>query len=266
MSRPGSSGRSSTFHAGGHLGARGGVGHRPAAGQKVAAPHRLPARRAHRRAAGPSRAGRRSRSASRSAAEYAPGEVASRSPTRIDRARRRSSPSSASSAAASPPGAVAIERAAHLRPARGWRTARSTVTSRPRLRTALRSRRKTIGDSSSGSKPDQQHGGRGLEVGVGDRHRPARDGGGEEVRLLVGVRAAAEVDVVGAQHDPGELGVGVGVLERRPGRRPARRRGRPPRSARGRRPRRPPTTTPGAGCRRRRAPAGWRSGRPAWRR
>ena len=37
--------------------------------------------------------------------------------------------------------------------ARGWRTARSTVTFRPCLRNALRSRRKTIGDSSSGSNP-----------------------------------------------------------------------------------------------------------------
>ena len=37
--------------------------------------------------------------------------------------------------------------------ARGWRTVRSTITCRPCLRTALRSRRNTIGDSSSGSSP-----------------------------------------------------------------------------------------------------------------
>ena len=38
----------------------------------------------------------------------------------------------------------------------------------------------------------------------------------EEVQLLSGVRPGAEVDVVGAQRDPGELGVGEGVLHRQP--------------------------------------------------
>ena len=50
----------------------------------------------------------------------------------------------------------------------------TAITRSPCLRTALRSRRNTIGDSSSGSSPASTHRGRRLEVGVGDRHgRPA---------------------------------------------------------------------------------------------
>ena len=39
---------------------------------------------------------------------------------------------------------------------------------------------------------------------------------GQELGLLVAVRPDAEVDVVGAQHDSGELRVGVGVLDGAP--------------------------------------------------
>ena len=141
--------------------------------------------------------------------------------------------------------------------ARGWRTVRSAITCTPFLRTALRSRRKTIGDSSSGSKSGQQHRGRLLQVGVGDRHRLARDMRGQELRFLGAVRAGAEVDVVGAQHHSGELRVRVGVFARctrpptsTPALPAAAASPAPP-------PRGPPTTKRAAACRRRRGPAAW---------
>ena len=63
---------------------------------------------------------------------------------------------------------------------------------------------------------DQQHRGRRLQAGVAHPaalRRGAGDPGGEECRLLGGVRAGPEVDVVGAQRQSGELRVGVGVGE-----------------------------------------------------
>ena len=260
VSRPASAGRSSTCHAAATSARAAGSVDRPAAGQKIGCRtgfQRAAVAGASRHPADPC-AGRIGQSERRGVGAGRAGEALA---DQDDRPRRQFV---VQARRARPPRRRARWRSA-CRPsssARGWRTARSTVTFRPRLRKALRSRRKTIGDSSSGSKPASSDRGRGLEVGVGHRHRPARDRGGEELRLLVGVRAAAEVDVVGAQHDPGELGVGVGVLERRPAADQHAGARRPPRSGRGRRPRRPPTTTPGAGCRRRRAPAGWRSGRP----
>ena len=95
------------------------------------------------------------------------------------------------------------------------------------LRNALRRRRKTIGLSSSGSKPTSSTALARLEVGVGDRAAVGAGGDdvlGEEVDLLGRVRAGAEVDVVGAEHDAGELAVGVGVLGATRGHRRARRR------------------------------------------
>ena len=49
---------------------------------------------------------------------------------------------------------------------------------------------------------------------------------GEELEFLGRVRPGPHVDVVGGQRHPGELGVGVGVLDASAGRRAARRRGR----------------------------------------
>ena len=107
------------------------------------------------------------------------------------------------------------EAAVHLASGRARRRApRTTTCVRPRL-AALRSRRKIVAASSSGSRPSEHDDGRGLEVGVGDV-AGQRDVGGEEVGLLGGVRAGAEVDVVGAEGDAGELGVGVGVLGGQP--------------------------------------------------
>ena len=55
-----------------------------------------------------------------------------------------------------------------------------------------------------------------LQIGVAGRDQLARDPSRQELRLLAGVRAGAEVDVVGAQHDSGELGVGVSVFDGQP--------------------------------------------------
>ena len=95
--------------------------------------------------------------ASRDAAVSAPGVEASRSPTSTtapgaDRAVATSPPSSSVSAVASAPGAVCRSRAAVLTEP-GERNGAIVNTLVPTRRTALRSRRKTIGDSSSGSKP-----------------------------------------------------------------------------------------------------------------
>ena len=90
-------------------------------------------------------------------------------------------------------------------------------------RAALRSRRKTIGDSSSGSKADEQHGGGGLAGRrtcgpARARRRRARRNVG-----LLGARApGAEVDAVGAERRPGEPGVGVGSPRASAARRSAR--------------------------------------------
>ncbi len=96
---------------------------------------------------------------SRRTAESAPREAASRSPTRMivpgcaSASVTGEDPEIRSpSASASAPGSVRISSPpilARPAPANGA----SEKTLRPRLRQALRSRRKTIGDSSSGSNP-----------------------------------------------------------------------------------------------------------------
>ena len=107
------------------------------------------------------------------------------------------------------------QRATHLRqPAGGERCDRGDLQAV--LAEGLAQPQEDDGRFLLGLEAREQDRGRGLEIRVGHRHRPARHRGGQELRLLVGVRAAAEVDVVGAQHDPGELGVRVGILERRP--------------------------------------------------
>ena len=106
-----------------------------------------------------------------------------------------------------------------------------------------------------GLEADQQHRGGGLQVGVGHAPAGAGDGVGEEVGLLVGVRPGAEVDVVGAQHGAGELGVGVRVLHGQPAAGEHAGRAGPRPAGRGRRRRSPRATTP-AGARRPRGPAG----------
>lgn len=72
-----------------------------------------------------------------------------------------------------------------------------------------------------GLQPDQQDGGGRLQLPVGDAaavevDAPAGDGDSQEVGLLAAVRTGPEVHVVGAERDPGELGVAVRVLDGHP--------------------------------------------------
>ena len=68
-----------------------------------------------------------------------------------------------------------------------------------------------------GLEPDQQDGPGLLEIAERRTEAGAGHRGGQEVGLLGGVRQGPEVDVVGAEGDPGELRVRVGVLERSAG-------------------------------------------------
>ena len=193
-------------------------GGRRAAGWATRRRRRHPARR---RVAAPRPGARRCRAASAAAALNAPGELASRSPTRISapsaaqrlgdrrrrasRARRPRAPG-ARAGSAPPPSFSAP-----------WEANGAIVhTAVAPRRVDLRSRRKTIGDSSSGSKPDQQDRGCGLER---RRRRRAR-----------GVRpatcAARNVELLGA--DPAARGSRCRWCRARPGR-TSRRRRRPPR-------------------------------------
>ena len=94
--------------------------------------------------------------ASAQAALSAPGELASRSPTRISEPSAPSAPTTApgseSSASPSPPGTDGMSVPSSLVRPRDERAATDQTCVCP-SRVDLRSRRKTIGDSSSGSKP-----------------------------------------------------------------------------------------------------------------
>ena len=67
-----------------------------------------------------------------------------------------------------------------------------------------------------GLEAGQQHGRGLLQVGVADADAAAGHARGQELLLLGRVRTGPHVDVVGVQGHPGELGVGVGVLEGQP--------------------------------------------------
>ena len=153
VSRPSPTGRPSTFHAAASCArAVSSVTGRPPGNRFAIAPAsnapRSPARRGTHASRAPVADARRP------AAESAPGDAASRSPTRISEPGRlsSSSPARSSSAVASPPGPVLISLPDSLARPRVAKDAMDN-TCRPRLRTALRSRRKTIGTSSSGSSP-----------------------------------------------------------------------------------------------------------------
>ena len=153
------------------------------------------------------------------------------------------------------PGAVGSS-APTASPGRGSASGATACTVSEPRRTALRSRRKTIGDSSSGSRPTSSTVERRLEVGVGDAEavagdvrgrgrpppRPSAGGPGSRRRWCRGRRGR------------------TWRRRRRPrastGRRPGRRSRRAPRPARGRRCRAPRPTTPAPARRRRRGRAG----------
>ena len=145
-------------------------------------------------------------------AENAPGLVASRSPVRmID-------PGGARRAARPAPRPHAAGRGRHQvcrqfgQAAGGERCDRDDA--QPRLRTALRSRRNTIGDSSSGSSPTSTNG-RGPRSGTTRSWAGPATRDRQEAGLLVAV-AGPEVDIVGVQHESCEPAVGAGVLHGAP--------------------------------------------------
>ena len=202
------------------LGAGGGLGDRAATGQQARAARRSPARPARRPGAGPRPAGPRvrrpgrppptARRARRPAARrparapaHRPGpRPRRRHPGGCRRGSRRPAPPGPRPRCRAPTGSACRPPC----PGRGWRTAPPAYTAVLFLRNALRRRRNTIGDSSSGSNPTSTTVRRALDVGVG--HRVALGAGGhdvagEELRLLRRVRAGAEVDVVGAAARPG---------------------------------------------------------------
>ena len=176
------------------------------------------ARRDRLRAAAPSRAGRRS---PRPAclpprARRGRGEPLADENDRAGLVEQRLVGQRRRSAAASAPGVAAISLPRHLGQAAGGERRDGEHLQRRCLRAALRSRRKTIGRLLFRLEAGEQHRGRLLQVGVRDVIGWPGDLGGQELRLLVAVRPAAEVDVVGAQHHPGELRVRVGVLDGAP--------------------------------------------------
>ena len=153
LSRPGWAGRSPTFQMSlSWRRAAGSVTGRPPGSRfgrhPASSAPRSPARRGIHASDAPVA------SARRAAADSAPGLVARRSPTRMIAPGwvSNASVASASSAAASPPGVVGMTRALSLVDPREANGA-MVITGSACWRTALRSRRKTMGDSSSGSNP-----------------------------------------------------------------------------------------------------------------
>ncbi len=160
-------------------------------------------------------AGRRREGGDR--ADRRPGDDAARSPTRMT-----PPPSSATSPSLARPATTEASApgVARTRLPCSFSSPRevcevTAYTRVPWCRTPLRSRRKTIGDSSSGSNPTRT-----TEFACS---RSAYDGLGRVAMCAArkdassaGVRPDPEVDVVGAEDGPGELAVGVGVLAGEP--------------------------------------------------
>ena len=198
------------------------IGSRPGSAPASMAP-RSPARRGTQASRAPVAAtgGRR--------ADSAPGTGASRSPTRMTAPSALSSSAAAlpgassptpvirlPSASASPPGAVVEQRAAELgQAAGGERRDREDLEAR-----ACAPPCGAAGRRSATPPPARSRRAAPRAPSPARRRRPSiglpATGTREELGLLAGVRAGAEVDVVGAEGEPGELGVRVGVLERQP--------------------------------------------------
>ena len=197
---------------GGQVGARLGVVERTSAGQQGRQAAGLDGAAVAGAARDPGQAGAGLCRRRRRAAVKPPGTEASRSPTRMI---APASSSSAARAAGSSPGHRLDQLAGHLAQA-ARRVARDRDDLDAVSRTALRSRRKMLPASSSGSRPTSttvDAFSRSANVTSSWRRGDVR---GEERGLLGGVRAGPEVDVVGAQHRAGELAVGEGVLGGQP--------------------------------------------------
>ena len=196
VSRPGTGGSEGRPHtAATSTRAAGSATGRPPGSSAGARPPR--ARRARPPAAGPRPAGLRWLAASRTAAVSAPGTAASRSPTSAHAAAARSPSAAARTRPALAGGAapMRVSTSASVPGTAGRSGPPSLARPRdgvgrdgdlqPLAPTALRSRRKTIGDSSSGSKPTSSTAGAASSVGVRDAESGrARDGGGQEGGLL----------------------------------------------------------------------------------
>ena len=164
MSRPGAAGTSarSTPQRWATSARAGGVGDAAAAGQQARAARRPRPHRARRPGAGTQATRAPVAAASATSAEKRAGDLGQPLAGEDDRTGLRAAPrspgrpsvpsASARSDCASAPGSVVSTVADSFSAARVANGARSK-TGRPRVRTARRSRRKTIGDSSSGSKP-----------------------------------------------------------------------------------------------------------------
>ena len=257
VSRPSAAGSSSTFQAAAVCSrADASPSGRPPGNRSGSAPAsrapRSPARRGTQANRAPVAA------ANLLAAESAPGEVASRSPTRMSAPGSFSCASSGrpSSAAASAPGAHSMSLPAIFVSPRVANGA-IDITCSAFLRAALRSRRNTIGDSSSGSKPTSRTAGALVQVRVGDRHRLA---GRRARRGTRSPRHCAAGRGSRCRWCPA-LSARTSSRRRRPRRWPAHRPGL--RRCRSRPPARPPrrrglpTRTRAAACRPRRERAGW---------
>ncbi len=176
--------------------------------QPVSTAPRSPARRGTQASLAPVLA------ATSAAALSAPGEVASRSPTRITAVLSMpwsAWPSRSWSASASRAGLGRDQLAAELlEAARGERRDRDDARAR-RTPGGLAQPQEDRARLVLGLEAGEDDGGGGLEVGV-RRALAEHDLGGEERGLLRRERTGAEVDVVGAEGDAGELAVGVAVL------------------------------------------------------
>ena len=217
-SRPGVC-SSQMVHApgGGQVDPRRGIGDRTTSGQQGWARRRSPRHPGLRRDAGSRRRGRRCRRPARPTADRAPGTDAVRSPTgsRPPLSSATAPSCAGASRAASSPGRVAMRVPDILcRP-------REVYGAISRSAAADHGRSCAVGGEDGaglvlGLEADHHHRAHGLEVGV---QSPDRRSGRSAPRarrgtrpLLGSVRPGAEVDVVGAEGDPGERRVGVEVL------------------------------------------------------
>ena len=223
----------------------GGVGHRATAGQQIGQAAGVPVRRARR--PGAESQPTPVRSASRAAARRPPGWCQPLTDQDHRTGRQRSShPSSAAFAPAR-----SISPGPPSSPAAGSERRDRHHPFSPCLRTALRSRRKTIGDSSSGSNRDSTTTGA-LQVGVGRSWRVAARAARN---WASSPSAAGRKSMSLVQHNSGELRHTRGrprgdpPADQHAGPGPAADR---PRTAT----RRPPATTPGAAVGSR-GPTGW---------
>ncbi len=225
MSRPGPS-RNSCTPGALHRRPGRGVGHRMTAGQQ------MPAQPASTAPRSPARRGTQASfapvvSASSATADSRPGISAARSPTRTTAPGRDRSSVAGGGLRTRRRSSTERQHAPRHRARRASRVPDSLLKPRDRSGATDEHRHARAGCLAQPQEQDrrlllrlqrhQQHGRRLLQIGVGDPARFRRHAGhpgSQELRLLGRMHAGPEVDVVGAQRQSGELGVGVGVGQR----------------------------------------------------